>query len=87
MDRYREANEHEELRFGIVACAIANYAGKILKDGAKVTPADFMPLLHAKKRAQERALPLDFINQQIRCFLLSQANVLNARNGTQNNGA
>ena len=32
-----------DLRAGIIASSIANYAGKSLKDGSSVTPLDCMP--------------------------------------------
>lgn len=35
--------DRADLRAGIVASTVANFAGKSLKDDAKVTPADFMP--------------------------------------------
>jgi hypothetical protein len=36
----------EDLRTGIIASAIANWAGKMLKEGAKaLSPLDFMPFL------------------------------------------
>lgn len=37
--------ERADLRAAITTAAIANYAGKSLKDGTSVSPAEFMPFL------------------------------------------
>lgn len=34
-----------DLRAGIVAAAVANYAGKVLPEGVRATPSNFMPFL------------------------------------------
>lgn len=33
----------DDLHAGIVASTVANFAGKVMKEGRSVTPADFMP--------------------------------------------
>jgi hypothetical protein len=73
MKRHRERTEQEELLAGTIASAIANYAGKFLKEGTVVAPADFMPTLRARKRAIEKAMPKDLIAANIRNFLWGQA--------------
>jgi len=43
--------DRADLRAGIVASTVANYAGKSLKEDASVSPIDFMPYAEKPKKA------------------------------------
>jgi hypothetical protein len=73
MKRHLERTEQEELLFGTLASTIANYAGKVLKEGTHLAPSDFMPTLRSRKRAAERVIPKEDIARNISNFLWQQA--------------
>lgn len=46
--------ERGDFRAGIIASAVANWAGKTMREGAKpVTPADYMPYQRAETRQRD----------------------------------
>ena len=44
--------EVESLRAGVVCSTIANFAGKVLADGRRTTPEDFLQISRRPKRAK-----------------------------------
>ncbi len=43
----------EDLRMGILASTIANYAGKVMNEGKSTTPADFMPFQPPEEKPKQ----------------------------------
>lgn len=78
-ERIEYEREHAEMIGGIIAATIANYAGRISK--VQKSALDFMPS-HQQRLANP---PKEVIAQNIRCFLMAQMKVLNAKHAGSNN--
>jgi hypothetical protein len=70
-ERIEQEREHAEMIGGIIAAAIANYAGRISK--VQKSALDFMPS-HVRRQANP---PRVLIAQNIRCFLQAQTELRN----------
>lgn len=64
-----QGEERADLRAGIIASTIANWAGKSLRDGAKqLTPVLFMPYTQSNDRYDDQR-----VSRDIRAFFMSRS--------------
>lgn len=79
-ERIEQQREHAELLAGIITANTVNHS--FCHPEQPKAPADFMPSYQHRKAPPQ---PKELIAQNIRCFLLAQMKVLNAKHARSNN--